>query len=212
MFQEIDVTVDKAVFEVNVFSLVNLTRVVLRYYLEHNRDGQFAVTSSTAGVMGKYCNSSFSFQLLCLYIVGLPCSASYTGSKHALHGYFECLRMELGATNIAVTIFCPGPIFSNFLANAYTGKIDQKIEARHNTTDRRMSTERCAFLMAVAIVNKMDEVWISLHPFLFLHYIVTYLPSISKKLLPRFLTLERMNKLREGKWSYTVLSHFTCSR
>lgn len=53
MFQDIDVAVDKAVFEVNVFSLVNLTRVVLRYFLEHNREGQFAVTSSTAGVMGK---------------------------------------------------------------------------------------------------------------------------------------------------------------
>lgn len=77
--------------------------------------------------------------------------------------------------------------------------MDQKVEARHEESNKRMSTERCATLMAVAMVNKLEEVWISLNPFLLLHYIVTYLPSISKKLLPRFLTLERMNKLREGK-------------
>ena len=106
--------------------------------------------------------------------------------------------MELGTKGIGVTIFCPGPIFSNFLANAFTGKLDKKVEARHNANDRRMATDRCAYLMAVALVNRLEVVWISLHPFLLLHYIVTYLPSISKKLLPRFLTLERMNKLREG--------------
>lgn len=66
-FQDTDIEVDKAVFGINVFGLVNLTRIVLRYYLEYNPDGQFVVTSSTAGLMGA------------------PFSSSYTGSKHALH-------------------------------------------------------------------------------------------------------------------------------
>lgn len=66
-FQDIETQVDRSLFDVNVFGLINLTRSVLRYYLEFNHSGQFAVTSSTAG------------------IVGVPMSASYTGSKHALH-------------------------------------------------------------------------------------------------------------------------------
>lgn len=51
-FQDIEPDVDKALFDVNVFSLISLSRVVLRYFLEFNRDGQFAVTSSTAGIIG----------------------------------------------------------------------------------------------------------------------------------------------------------------
>ena len=57
---------DKDLFELNVFSLVNLTRVVLRYFLEHG-GGQFGVVSSVAGK------------------VGVPNSGTYTASKHALH-------------------------------------------------------------------------------------------------------------------------------
>ncbi len=183
LFEQIDVTVDRALFEVNVFSLVNLSRVVLRYYLSSNRSGQLAVTSSSAGVLG------------------LPVSASYTASKHALHGYFECLRNELGSKNqISITIFCPGPTFSNFLASAYGGTMGKGVEGdrEHQSTARRMSTARCAQLMAVALANRMDEVWISLHPFLLLHYVATYLPSLSKKLLPRIITLERWAQIREG--------------
>ena len=66
-FTEIEYEVDKALFDVNVFSLVNLTRIVVRYFMDNNIKGQVAVTSSTAGLLG------------------VPNSATYTGSKHALH-------------------------------------------------------------------------------------------------------------------------------
>lgn len=44
--------------------------------------------------------------------------------------------------------------------------------------DKRMSTKRCAYLMAVALANKLDESWISEHPILGLTYMGQYMPSI----------------------------------
>ncbi len=41
-----------------------------------NKSGSIAVMSSTAGK------------------AGVPFSGTYTGSKHAIHGYFESLRTE----------------------------------------------------------------------------------------------------------------------
>ncbi|GIY19200.1 hypothetical protein CEXT_363831 [Caerostris extrusa] len=106
-FDEIDIKVDKELFDVNVFSTLNLTRKVLPHFLE-NKAGHFVVTSSC---VGKWVTAS---------------SASYTGSKHALHGYFETLRTEMTGKNIAITMLCPGPIFSHFLENAFTGATGQK--------------------------------------------------------------------------------------
>lgn len=54
------------VFDLNLFSIISLSRVVLKYFLEKGK-GHFAVTSSIAG------------------FTGVPFSASYAGSKHALH-------------------------------------------------------------------------------------------------------------------------------
>ena len=71
--------------------------------MERN-SGTFALMSSTAGK------------------AGVPYSGSYTGSKHALHGYFESLRTEKMAAGITVTMLCPGPTFSNLLAGAATEK------------------------------------------------------------------------------------------
>lgn len=65
-WENIDINVDKEAFELNVFSIVNLTRVVLKYFIKQGK-GHVAVNSSIAGIMG------------------IPFSASYTGSKHALH-------------------------------------------------------------------------------------------------------------------------------
>jgi dehydrogenase/reductase SDR family protein 7 len=39
-----------------------------------------------------------------------------------IQGYFDSLRLEKMLSNITVTLLCPGPVFSNFLAEAFTGK------------------------------------------------------------------------------------------
>lgn len=41
---------------------------------------------------------------------GFPGFAAYSGSKHALHGFFDALRGELWDEGVAVSIVCPGPV------------------------------------------------------------------------------------------------------
>ena len=65
-WHEIELQVDKELFDVNVFSLINLNRIVVKHFLEVG-GGQLAVTSSTAGILG------------------VPYSGTYTASKHAIH-------------------------------------------------------------------------------------------------------------------------------
>ncbi|XP_053647596.1 dehydrogenase/reductase SDR family member 7 isoform X2 [Cherax quadricarinatus] len=64
-WEMIELDVDRELFNLNVFSLISLARIVSKYFLEKGQ-GHFAVTSSTAGKLG------------------VPMSAAYTASKHAL--------------------------------------------------------------------------------------------------------------------------------
>lgn len=50
-------------------------------------------------------------------------------------------------------------------------------------SERRMTSERCASLIAVAIANRLDEVWVSPHPELLYLYLFQYFPSIAKRLV-----------------------------
>lgn len=66
IWENIETEVDRSMFELNVFGLVSLTRIAVKYFIAKG-EGHVAVTSSSAG------------------IVGVPYSASYTASKHAIH-------------------------------------------------------------------------------------------------------------------------------
>ncbi|KAG8187398.1 hypothetical protein JTE90_016942 [Oedothorax gibbosus] len=181
-FEDIDIKVDKDLFDLNVFSTLSLTRKVLPHFIG-NKKGHFVVTSSCTGKMGA------------------PFSASYTGSKHALHGYFETLRTEMTMHNVDVTILCPGPVFSHFLENAFTGTPGQKFGKPTDPNDRRMPTDRCGRLMAVAIAHKLDEAWIAEQPNLTFYYLAQYTPTFFRKILiGKLYTPERAEKLREGRW------------
>jgi dehydrogenase/reductase SDR family member 7B len=93
--EETDMDVEEAIFKVNYFGLVSLTRAILPHMLQR-KSGQFVVVSSVAGKFA-----------------GVPCSSSYAATKHALQGYFDTLRAELSEHGITVTMACPGPIKSN---------------------------------------------------------------------------------------------------
>lgn len=66
-WNKIDINVDRELFELDVFSVVHLSRLAVTYFEQNSIAGQLAVTSSTAG------------------LIGAPHSGSYTGAKHALH-------------------------------------------------------------------------------------------------------------------------------
>jgi dehydrogenase/reductase SDR family protein 7 len=65
-WEEIDLAVDKEMFDLNVFSVLSLSRIAVQYFMKKN-EGHIVVTSSLAGV------------------ISCPYSASYNGAKHAIH-------------------------------------------------------------------------------------------------------------------------------
>lgn len=92
----------RKVMEVNFFGSVALTKAVLPSMIKR-QSGHIVVTSS---VMGKF---------------GTRLRSSYAASKHALHGYFDCLRQEVNEHNITITLVCPGFIKTGITKNALEG-------------------------------------------------------------------------------------------
>lgn len=175
---DINLELDRDLFEGNVFGLLHLTRIVLPHFLAKKK-GHIAVTSSVCGK------------------IGAPFSASYNATKHALHGYFETARAELAPQGVSITMLCPGPVFSDLLTNCATGKYGQKLGGSMNSKDRRMTTDRCAHLCAIAIVNHLDEAWISINPVLLSLYAAQYIPSLFRSYFARY-GAKRAMKLRDS--------------
>lgn len=100
------VDTEYAVFErliqINYLGTIALSRALLPHFISRKK-GQFAVVTS---VMGKY---------------GSPYRSGYCGAKHALHGFFDVLRMEHQKDGIAVTLICPGFVQTQVTVNALTG-------------------------------------------------------------------------------------------
>ncbi|TRY78067.1 hypothetical protein TCAL_10578 [Tigriopus californicus] len=178
-WEHIEMPVDRDMFELNVFSLVNLTRLVIPQF-EKQGGGTLAVTSSMAGISG------------------IPFSGTYCGTKHAVHGYFNSLRTEKLTSNIDVVVLCPGPVFSNLLEGAATEKEGENFGGSMGANDKRMTAERCAFLMMVAIAHKLEEAWITFFPILPMMYAYQYLPWLTRKFI-RLVGPSLFQKLRDSK-------------
>lgn len=72
------------IFDTNTFSFFSMANHALPYLMESK--GNIVAVSSAAGKMG------------------IPKAVPYSASKHALHGYFDSLRLELALENIDVGI------------------------------------------------------------------------------------------------------------
>ena len=96
---ETDFSVDKKLMEVDYLGTVALTKAILPHFIK-NQKGHFVTITS---LMGKF---------------GSPYRSGYCGAKHALHGFFDVLRMEHQKDGIDVTLICPGFIQTNIAKNA----------------------------------------------------------------------------------------------
>uniref|UniRef100_A0A0B6XZD8 Dehydrogenase/reductase SDR family member 7 n=1 Tax=Arion vulgaris TaxID=1028688 RepID=A0A0B6XZD8_9EUPU len=179
LWMDVELSVDRELFEINVLGPVSLTQEVLPHMIQR-KQGQIAVVSSVAGKMGA------------------PTFRSYTGSKHAVQGYFESLRTEMGQNNIDITLVCPGPVFSNISMPSATGKSGETVNKAYKDTAKRMATDRCAYLTSVAIANKLYETWISEHPSLVFLYLSQYFPDLARWLAKKF-GVRIVEKMREGQ-------------
>lgn len=86
---------------VNFFGAVHCTRAALPSLLE--RRGQIVVLGSLTG------------------FAPLLYRSAYNASKHALHGLFDTLRMELEGTGVSVTLACPGFTATDLRKSALVG-------------------------------------------------------------------------------------------
>jgi dehydrogenase/reductase SDR family member 7B len=137
---ETSVEIDRQLMEVNYFSYVNLTKAVLPY-MKRQKSGQVIVISSIAGKFGFFLRSS------------------YSAAKHALHGFFESLRLETEKYNIKTLIVCPGKIKTNVSHNAVTSSGE-----RHNEMDPShqdaLSAEECARQIIQSLQKNKEEIYI----------------------------------------------------
>ncbi|XP_074598576.1 dehydrogenase/reductase SDR family member 7-like isoform X2 [Brevipalpus obovatus] len=176
LFETIDIEVDRDIFENNVFGGLNLSRILTRHWLKQKASGHIVVTSS---IVGK---------------TALPNCSSYTASKHALHGYYEGLRMESFDEKLKVTMVCSGPVKTGIIQNSYSSLPGETLGTDLPDNSSRMSPRRHAILMRLAIENQLEEVWITKNPFLIFCYFNQYFPTLSKRYLlnfARFLSAAR---------------------
>lgn len=93
--------VARRLFEIDFWGHVTITKAILPFMITGG-GGTIVVMSSLSGLFG------------------FPQRSFYCASKHALHGYFETIRLEHVKDNINVTMVCPGRIKTNISLSALT--------------------------------------------------------------------------------------------
>lgn len=155
---------DRKIFEVNYFGHVQMTKAVLPQMLERKL-GHIVTISSLTGKWGFYLRSA------------------YSASKHALHGFFDSLRMEVEDEGIQITLVTPGFIATEISKHALdksgnpTGEMD-------NNQAQGISSEECANQILAGIAAGKREFGVGGKELraLFLH---RYFPNIFRKILKR---------------------------
>ena len=137
---ETDFEVDKKLIEVDYLGTVALTKALLPHFIK-NKTGHFVTVTS---LMGKF---------------GSPYRSGYCGAKHALHGFFDVLRMEHQKDFINVTLVCPGFIQTNVAKNAMTAD-GSKQNIDDAATQNGMPTSVFAKKFVKAVESKKFEIYI----------------------------------------------------
>lgn len=164
-------------FQLNAISPIALTQLLLRKeILRADRGKNILVTSS---VGGKY---------------GLPLSASYAASKHALHGYFDSLKAE--CPWLRIDLVCPGPIDTAFHYSK-EGQENAK-KKKSGVREMKMPAARCAQLMVSSLLVKGGgEHFIAEQPSLIGLYIKQLFPGLFQAMLGKVASL-RIEAWKEG--------------
>jgi short-subunit dehydrogenase len=128
-----DFEVDKKLIEVDYLGTIAVTKALLPHFIK-NKKGHFVTITS---LMGKF---------------GSPYRSGYCGAKHALHGFFDVLRMEHQKDNINVTLICPGFIQTNVAVNALTAD-----GSKQNTDDEATLNGMPTTIFVKKLVNAVES-------------------------------------------------------
>ena len=159
---ETDLATDRAIMDLNYFGTITLTKAVLPSMIARG-EGHVVPISSVIGY------------------VGVPMRASYSASKHALHGFFETLRAETAKDGIIVTMVVPGYVRTNVSQNALRG--DGSAHGQLDETHAKaMLPEVAAAKIIDAVAEKTAEVRVGgkeIHAVL----LRRFLPSLVRRVL-----------------------------
>ncbi len=114
-------------FETNVFGWLELTNLVIPV-MRNQGFGRIIQNSSVLG------------------FVAMPFRGAYNASKYAIEGLSDTLRLELKGSNIFISLIEPGPITSQFRANA--------VKAMQQHIDIENSIHREKYLGVLERLNK----------------------------------------------------------
>lgn len=141
LIAETDFAVDKKIMDVDYFGTIALTKAILPHFIQ-NQSGHYVTVTS---LMGKF---------------GSPYRSGYCAAKHALHGYFDVLRLEHEKDGIDVTLVCPGFVQTNVAINALTA--DGSPQAKNSeTTANGMTLTEFIPKMIRAMEQRKFEVYIA---------------------------------------------------
>ncbi|MDR2123054.1 MAG: SDR family NAD(P)-dependent oxidoreductase [Flavobacteriaceae bacterium] len=137
---EMKFEVQQKLMNLNYFSYVGLTKEILPFF-KRQKEGAFVVTSS---IMGK---------------IGTPNRSAYAASKHALHGFFDCLRAEVASDNIKVILLVPGHVSTQISLHTLMPDGSPKME-KNRLHEKGLSKEKAAFQIIKAVKKNKKEVYI----------------------------------------------------
>jgi len=140
LIAETDFEVDKKLIEVDYLGTIALTKALLPHFIK-NQNGHFVTITSLMGTFGS------------------PYRSGYCGAKHALHGFFDVLRMEHYKDFIDVTLICPGFIQTNVAKNALIGNGSSQNQ-EDEATKNGMSVAVFAKKFVKAVESNKFEVYI----------------------------------------------------
>lgn len=152
----------KKMIDINYLGTIQLTNSLLPHFLKR-KQGHFVTVTS---VMGKF---------------GSPYRSGYCGAKHALHGFFDVLRMEHQKDNIDVTLICPGFIRTNVAKNALAGDGSAQ-EREDEATANGLDAVICAKKIIKAIEQKKYETCIGGKE-IYAVYLKRFFPKLLHKLV-----------------------------
>ncbi len=144
MWARLDEVADPSIFErlmrVNYLGPVWTTWRALPHLRESR--GRIVVMSSLAG------------------LTGVPTRTGYSATKHALHGFFDSLRVELAGSGVSVTLVCPDFVLSEIHRRAL-GPDGKPLGTSPMQESKIMTAERCAALALAAAAKRKRMVLLS---------------------------------------------------
>lgn len=140
LIKDTDISVYKKLMDIDYLGTVALSKAILPHFVE-NKSGHYATVTS---LMGKF---------------GSPYRSGYCGAKHALHGFFDVMRMEHEKDGVKVTLVCPGFVQTNVAKNALTADGSPQLED-DVATQNGITPENAAHQIIKSIEKDAFEVYV----------------------------------------------------